>query len=36
MGDQTLRYQIALTNDGIPLHVIPSEGWLEVFCGTAK
>ncbi len=36
MRDQTLRCQIALSNDGIPVDVIPSEGWLEVFCGTAE
>jgi hypothetical protein len=36
IGDQTLRCQVALTNDGIPLDVIPSEGWLEVFCGVAE
>jgi alpha-amylase/alpha-mannosidase (GH57 family) len=31
--DKTLRCQIALSNEGIPQDVIPSEGWLEVSCG---
>jgi len=31
--NQIIKYRIVLGNDGIPLDVIPSEGWIEVLCG---
>ncbi len=31
--DQVIKFHIALANDGIPLDVVPAEGWIEVLCG---
>jgi hypothetical protein len=31
--NQTLKFKIAFAKDGVPLEVVPPEGWIEVICG---